>query len=249
VSLCKAPWFHLVTIFVGCSAALGANVEVKFGGNSGEFEQAKKVFNLAARKSEKREIYYFDRTDLSLFSTGLVLRARLGDDKNSDSTVKLRPADSSKVDKKWFQLPGFKCEIEYVGDRDVESCSLTKDFSANKLKEHLANKRFKKVFDSNQEEFIATFYRSVPDWSQVKVFGPVYAQEWKTDLPILSNPAVVERWVLGQNVDVIEYSFRADGNVARKQAEDFRVWLEANGLHVTTMGDSKTRKVIDYFNR
>src|SRR5262245_38030334 len=64
---------------------------------------------LAARL---RQVYFFDTPDLALYKHGVVARARRTQQRNDDSTVKLRPVVPQKLPKSLRELKTFVVEVD-----------------------------------------------------------------------------------------------------------------------------------------
>ena len=73
---------------------------------------------------QRRKVYFYDTKDLALYGEDLVLRARVTQGDDDDSTVKLRPVDLADDDAGWRQIDGIRIELDVVGDKHVHSAKL-----------------------------------------------------------------------------------------------------------------------------
>jgi hypothetical protein len=71
----------------------------------------------------RRKVYFYD-TEVALFAKDLVLRARVTDGDDDDSTVKLRPLRLPGVPARWIAAEGVRIELDVVGQKQVPSAKL-----------------------------------------------------------------------------------------------------------------------------
>jgi hypothetical protein len=76
------------------------------------------------RDPQRRKVFFYDTKPLALDGANVVLRARVTDGDNDDSTVKLRPVDLSDDDARWPGIDGIRIELDVVGDKQVTSAKL-----------------------------------------------------------------------------------------------------------------------------
>ena len=72
----------------------------------------------------RRRVYVYDTPKLALFAKDLVLRARVTDGDEDDSTVKLRPLPLSNIPARWIASDGVRIELDVVGAKQVPSAKL-----------------------------------------------------------------------------------------------------------------------------
>src|SRR5918994_314241 len=81
------------------------------------------VFGEALRQPQRRKVYFYDTRKLELYEAGLVLRARVTQGDDDDSTVKVRPA-SLKGDAPWREIDGVEVELDVSGKGPMCSAKL-----------------------------------------------------------------------------------------------------------------------------
>jgi hypothetical protein len=72
----------------------------------------------------RRKVYFYDTPKLALFAKDLVLRARVTDGDDDDSTVKLRPLRLPNSPARWIATDGVRIELDVVGQKQVPSAKL-----------------------------------------------------------------------------------------------------------------------------
>lgn len=221
--------------------------EVKVSLAGGQLARALRALELDEEEARRRTIYFFDTRALELFRGGTVLRGRGKDGGEDDSTAKLRPMDPDRVDRRWFELDGFKCETDRAGDRSVESCSLTRAQRKGELGEAEAGRRpVRKLFSREQERFLETYASARVPWERLEVLGPVEARVWELRDARFQGKLVLEAWRLPGGPEFLELSTRSDpGEAEAVQARLIR-WVQSRGLALDPAQEGKTRAVLEY---
>ena len=158
-----------------------SEVEIKVTLRPDEELRGIRSLELDEDSAEIRVVYLYDTPDLDLYNAGVVLRARLVKGENDDSTIKIRPVDPALVPQGWTELPGFKLEADSTGDRIVCAASLTTVQKRNDIADVAKGSRpIHKLYSSDQERFLAHFYRQSVDFGKLRVLGPIRVLRWKT---------------------------------------------------------------------
>ena len=235
------------TTLEGKADLVEGNAEIKVTFQPGDIDAAVTRFQLEDDRATHREVYFYDTPELTWSDAGLVLRARKTIDGADDSTVKLRPMTAAEVDPDWFDLEGFKCEEDRVGDGAVSSCSLTMTQDQGEIDAVAAGEReVAKLFSSEQEDFAATEL-GFSDWGAVVPLGPVAARVWKVSVRSLEPRLTFELWTLPDDTRLLEVSVRVPAVDADATQEALLAYLEARGFDATSTGDTKTRAALDWF--
>ena len=107
--------------------------------------------------------------------------------KEHDSTVKFRPVDPLKVDKRWRKYRGFKIEADASEEGAVKSASFSMPVEKGLIKRVVAGeKRIAAIFTKEQEAFLREMAGTAPDLGTLSVLGPLRAQRWDFEDPVLS---------------------------------------------------------------
>jgi hypothetical protein len=223
------------------------NVEIKITFQPDELDAAVTRFKLKDGSATWRDVYFYDTPELTWSDAGLILRARKTYDGPDDSTVKLRPMTAEDVDPSWFDLDGFKCEEDRVGDGAVSSCSLSVTQDQGEIDAVAAGDRtVDKLFSGEQEDFAASEH-DFSDWGALEALGPVEARVWKVKVRSLDRSLTFELWTLPDDTRLLEVSVRVPADEADAAQVDLREYLEARGFDASSEGETKTRAALDYF--
>jgi hypothetical protein len=222
--------------------------EIKVSLPEGDVRQALSVFGLLMPKAVAREIYFFDTASFALSEAGLVLRARKTAQQSDDVTVKLRPMKRESIGPKWRSLQGLKNEVDIVGKRQVESCSLTQVVRESHI-EHvvMGDHPLQGLFTPVQYEFIAQHTKVQTNWPEVQVFGAINARIWKVKARGLAEPLTIELWRLPNNRRLIEFSSKGPLTAAAEIQARIDAFLAAKGFAGMADGDTKTRLAVRFF--
>ena len=224
-------------------------VEFKITVLSGEEAKVQALLQKEGRQPQRRKVYFYDTKDLALYGKDLVLRARVTQGDDDDSTVKLRPVDLADDEASWRQIDGIRIELDVVGDKQVPSAKLDGEPDRGEVEEVEAKQRpVGSLFSGKQEQLIADYAPDAISLHELEVLGPVDARKWD-----LANPEgfphrlSVEEWSLPNATRFIELSFKVSADQASDAHAAFRALLK--GLDVDAAGDQtpKTPRVLKYF--
>jgi hypothetical protein len=191
----------------------------------------------------RRRVYFYDTPKLALFARDLVLRARVTDGKEDDSTVKLRPLPKSGVPAPWSAAKA-RIELDVVGSRQVPSGKLDST-PGRGLIDRVARGEVKpgKLFDTTQTALV-DHRGAVKD---LVMLGPIDARVW--DLPENTFPheLSVEEWSLPDGSHFMELSFKVKPKKADKAERDFHAFLTRLAIGFDGDPEPKTPKVLRFF--
>jgi hypothetical protein len=200
--------------------------------------------------AQVRVLYFYDTPHLDLFEAGVVLRARLLEGDDDDSTVKFRPVDPGNIDASWKLFEGFRLETECVGDEMVRSASLTVLQRRDEIDDVADRKRpIEKLFSREQERFLSQFYSDRIDFTSLHVFGPIRVLRWQLQHRDFPHELAVEEWRLPDGDDLVEVSIRAPAAQAASARRDFEAHLNALDLDPHGNQETKTRTALQFFTR
>ena len=224
-------------------------VEFKITVLSGEEAKVQALLQKEGRQPQRRKVYFYDTKDLALYGKDLVLRARVTQGDDDDSTVKLRPVDLADDEASWRQIDGIRIELDVVGDKQVPSAKLDGEPDRGEVEAVEAKQRpVGSVFSGKQEQLIADYGPDGISLNKLEVLGPVDARKWDLDDPDgFPHTLSVEEWSLPDATRFIELSFKVSADEATDAQTAFRALLI--GLEVDVAGDQtpKTPRVLKYF--
>ncbi len=206
---------------------------------------------------QRSQIYFFDTADLALFNTHqVILRARSKDQKEDDSTVKLRRVEPSWTFAEWRAAKGeFKTEGDWVSDKLIRSASFTVEQEEGIIERVKAGKEsVDKLFSKDQERFLKEAINTDIDFKTLKVLGPIEAYRWKTTFPGFEGEICLEYWqlespddVLHEKKEVLEVSTKVDCDRAPLIWTAFNQFLTQQGIDIGGKQEPKTRLALDFF--
>ena len=224
-------------------------VEFKITVLSGEEAEVQALLQKEGGQPQRRKVYFYDTKDLALYGKDLVLRARVTQGDDDDSTVKLRPVDLADDEASWRQIDGIRIELDVVGDKQVPSAKLDGEPDRGEVEEVEAKQRpVGSLFSGKQEQLIADYAPDGISLNELEVLGPVDARKWDLDDPDgFPHTLSVEDWSLPDATRFIELSFKVSADEATDAQTAFRALLI--GLEVDVAGDQtpKTPRVLKYF--
>jgi hypothetical protein len=203
----------------------------------------------APRQPQRRKVYFYDTADLALYGKDLVLRARVTQGEDDDSTVKLRPVDLSDDDAGWREIDGIRIELDVVGAKRVCSAKLEGGPDRGEIEDVEARQRpVASLFTGKQERLVADRAPHGVSLEELEVLGPVDARKWELDdLDGFPYTLAIEEWSLPDATRFIELSFKVSPGEAETARDAFAAFLA--GLDVDVGGDqtAKTPRVLKFF--
>ena len=202
-----------------------------------------------AAPPQRRKVYFYDTKALALDANKLILRARVTQGDDDDSTVKLRPADLTDDDAGWRQIDGVRVELDVVGDKQVVSAKLDGEPDPGEIEEVETGKaRWVRCSPRSRSGSSTTYAPDGISLDELEVLGPVDARKWDLEKPQgFPYKLSVEEWALPDATRFIELSFK----VFRPRRNDAQTAFRAllNDLEIDTTGDQtpKTRRVLKFF--
>jgi hypothetical protein len=197
----------------------------------------------------RRKVYFYDTKDLALYGKNLVLRARVTQGDDDDSTVKLRPVHLADDDASWRQIDGIRIELDVVGDKQVPSAKLDGEPDRGEIEDVEAKQRpVASLFSGSQERLIADYSPDGISLHELEVLGPVDARKWDLDKPEgFPHALSVEEWSLPDATRFIELSFKVSADEANDAQAAFRALLTGLGIGVAGDPTPKTPRVLEFF--
>ena len=197
----------------------------------------------------RRQVYFYDTAELALYGRDLVLRARVTQGDDDDSTVKLRPVDLRDADAGWRSIEGIRIELDVVGHKQVPSAKLDGEPRRGEIDRVKAGRRrVAELFSSEQEQLIADHAPRGLSLQELEVLGPVDARKWELDDPDdFPHTLSVEEWSLPDATHFLELSFKVSAAAAHDARIAFGALLSELGLDPAGDQTPKTPRVLRYF--
>jgi hypothetical protein len=223
--------------------------EVKLTIDPSSIRRARSRLALYNADSEERGISFYDSWALAGLDAGLILRAReiRGDD--DDSTVKLRPLAAEDVDASWFDVEGFKCEIDHLVAGETPTCSLTVVQDEDEIDDVADGVRgIDKLFSAEQEQLLAEYGPGL-GWDDLVALGPIEARVWTVATDALPAKLTAELWYMPDGTQVLEVSMKVPVDEADDGEAELSDWLAGRGLALATEQETKTRRALESLTR
>ncbi len=196
----------------------------------------------------RRKVYFYDTPKLALFAKALVLRARVTDGDDDDSTVKLRPLPLPNVPARWIASDGVRIELDVVGKKRVPSAKL--DGKPDRGEIEQVERRaveLSKLFTKGQEALVAVELPSGTSLNDLAVLGPVDARKWDLPPETFPHKLSVEEWSLPDGTHFIELSFKVTPDEAEGAERAFHALLDRLKIGHDGDPEPKTPKVLKFF--
>ena len=207
------------------------------------------VFRGALKQPERRKVYFYDTRRLELYNQGgLVLRARVKQSDDDDSTVKVRPA-SLKGDAPWREIGGVEVELDVSGKGPMCSAKLEDTPQHGEVEDVEVEQRpIGSLFSRRQEDLVKAYAPEGVGFDDLKVLGPVDARKWVfDDLDDFPYKLCIEEWSLPDTTRFIELSIKVKRKDAPRAQTAFHALLERIGVTVAEGQEQKTPRVLKFF--
>jgi hypothetical protein len=196
----------------------------------------------------RRKVYFYDTPELALFAKDLVLRARVTDGDDDDSTVKLRPLPLPSIPARWSSTDGVRIELDVVGKKQVPSAKLDGEPDRGEIEqvEHGVLK-LSTLFTKAQEAFVSDELPSGTSLNDLAVLGPVDARKWDLPPETFPHKLSVEEWALPDGTHFVELSFKVAPDEAESAERAFHSLLDRLKIGHDGDPDPKTPRVLKFF--
>ena len=196
----------------------------------------------------RRKVYFYDTAELALFAKGLVLRARVTDGDDDDSTVKLRPLPLPDIPARWVATDSVRIELDVVGQKQVPSAKLDGEPDRGEIEQvECEAMELSKLFTKAQEALVADELPSGTSLNDLAVLGPVDARKWDLPPETFPHKLSVEEWSLPDGTHFIELSFKVTPDEAPDAEQAFHALLDRLKIGHDGDPDPKTPRVLKFF--
>jgi len=222
----------------------GPKAEVKVTVAADAIDATRDDLGLTLAIAEEREVWFYDSAALELFEAGAILRARKVVNDDDDATVKLRPLEASDVDPSWFDVKGFKCELDWTPGKQVSSCSIKVDAGFGDIKNVAdGDLPIADLFTEEQVSFLAAHGPAV-DWDYLTTFGPIEAFVWEIESDALPEELSAELWRVGGE-QFLEMSMKIEVSEIDDTFDVLSTWLADHAVPLSDTQETKTRRALE----
>jgi hypothetical protein len=196
----------------------------------------------------RRKVYFYDTPELALFANNLVLRARVTEGDDDDSTVKLRPLPLPGIPTRWSATDGVRIELDVVGSKQVPSAKLDGEPDRGEVEQvEQGALKLSKLFNSAQEALVADGLPSNTSLNDLAVLGPVAARKWDLPPETFPHKLSVEEWSLPDGPHFVELSFKVTPDEAQSAERAFHSLLDRLQIGHDGDPDPKTPRVLRFY--
>jgi hypothetical protein len=207
-------------------------------------------------EAQPRQVYFFDTPDLDLNKAGVVVRARRRQGGVGDTVVKLRPVVPEDLPADLRRNPMFNVEVDVLPGGYVCSASFKGRTTGQKIWKAVSEKgRLSKVFSKEQRAFYDSHAPDGLDMDSLLPLGPTFilkAQFAAQTAKKKSAPKrliVAEVWLYPDGSRIMELSTKARPADAFTAAAEARDYLEARGVPVNGVQETKTKAALQFYAR
>ena len=224
------------------------SVELKLTVPDTDYRSAADALGLDPLEAEIRQVFFFDTPDLALDRLGIVVRARRGQRKGDDSTVKLRPVVPSDLPERLRAEPDVVVEVDALPGGFVCSASYKHALAKPVVRPTLlGGKPIRKLFSKGQRAFLAEHAPDGPALEDLAVLGPLLVFKLRARPEGLNRKLVAELWLFPDGSRILELSTKGTPDVALQIAGEGRAFLSEKGIELEGEQATKTRKALEFF--
>ncbi len=224
------------------------SVELKLTVPADAQRVAAKRLDIDPLDAQIRQVFFFDTPDLTLNSSGVVVRARRIQGKGDDSVVKLRPVVPEKLPAELRTSPSFGVEVDAMPGGFVCSGSMKGVLETPRVKEAVTGDRaVRKLFSKEQRAFYTEHAPEGLTLDDLAILGPIFVLKVKFAPPELGRKMVAEMWLYPDDSRLLELSTKCAPGEAFQVAAATRAFLSERGVDLTGEQETKTRKALEFF--
>jgi hypothetical protein len=226
-----------------------AEVEFKHTLGPGDEGKVPALFGKALKQPQRRKVYFYDTAKLQLSEqSSLVLRARVTQGEDDDSTVKVRPA-SLKSDAPWRAIGGVAIELDVSGKGAMCSAKLDGEPQHGDVEAvDDDDGSIGSLFSQDQEALVKAYALEGIGVGDLEVLGPVDARKWVfEDLDGFPYKLCIEEWSLPDTTRFIELSVKVKAKKAEQAQDAFHGLLKRLGVDLAKAQEQKTPRVLQFF--
>jgi hypothetical protein len=207
-----------------------------------------RALGLDPLQAQIRQVFFLDTPDLSLDSSGLVVRARRSQKKGDDSVVKLRPVVPSELPPELRRSPSFGVELDASPGGFVCSGSMKGAPTPGAVHEaHSGGRPLRKLFSKEQRDLFKEYAPTGVTLDDLVVLGPIFVLKLKSALEGFDRRLVTELWLYPDGSRIFELSTKCEPSEAFQVAAEARAFLSSKGIDLDTEQQTKTRTALEYF--
>jgi hypothetical protein len=224
------------------------SVELKVTVPVGDRQSAGASLGVDPLDAQIRQVYFFDTPELTLYDSGLVVRARRVQRKGDDSVIKLRPVVPADLSDELRASPNFGVEVDAMPGGFVCSGSMTRSLGAKDVRRAVLGQRpLRKLFSKEQRALYEAHAPAGIAIDDLTILGPVFVLKLRFSPEGYPRKLVAELWLYPDNSMVLELSTKCSPAEAFDVATETRAFLGRHGVDLGSEQQTKTKKALEFF--
>jgi hypothetical protein len=196
-----------------------------------------------------RQVYFFDTPDLTLNTSGVVVRARRVQKKGDDSVVKLRPVVPDELPAELRLSPNFGVEVDAMPGGYVCSGSMKHALGTTDVKRAVAGEQaLRKLFSKEQRSLYAAHAPDGLELNDLSILGPILVLKLKFAPEGYGRKLVAELWLYPDNSMILELSTKCAPSEAFQIGAETRAFLTQRDIDLSGEQETKTKKALEFFS-
>jgi hypothetical protein len=225
------------------------SVELKLTVPADSQRSAVQALGIDPLDAQIRQVFFFDTPELTLYGSGVVVRARRVQGKGDDTVVKLRPVVPQELPEELRLSASFGVEVDAMPGGFVCSGSFKGALAEPRVRETLAGERpVRKLFSKEQRAFYAEYAPEGIGLDDLAVLGPIFVLKVKYAPPELGRKVVGEMWLYPDGSRLLELSTKCAPGEAFQVSAETRAFLTERGIDMSGEQETKTRKALEFFS-
>ena len=224
------------------------SIELKLTLPASSYRSAAKSLAIDPLDAQIRQVFFFDTPDLALDRSGVVVRARRIQGRDSDSTVKLRPVVPSEVPARFRDSSQFVVEVDAMPGGYVCSGSMKRALATPDVRDAVhGNRPVRKLFSKDQRALYEAYAPAGIEIDDLAILGPIFVLKLKWMPEGFGRKLVAEAWLYPDNTMLLELSTKCSPTNAFQVAAETRAFLTERGVDLTSEQETKTKRALEFF--
>lgn len=224
------------------------SVELKLTVPDSGMRSAVESLDLDPLEARMRQVVFFDTPDLTLYNSGVVVRARRMQGGAGDTVVKLRPLPKGVKLGKGQRPKGLSVEVDAMPGGFVCSGAIKGTTTAPDVRKVTRGQaKIGGLFSKTQKDFYRQHAPAGLKMRDLSVLGPITLLKLKFNPKTLGRAMVAELWMYPDGSRILELSTKSVPGDAFQAAAEARVYLADHGIDLTAEQQTKTKTALKYF--
>ncbi len=195
-----------------------------------------------------RMVSFFDTPQLTLYKSGVVVRARRVQGREDDSVVKLRPVVPSEMEARIRDAPGMVVELDAMPGGYVCSASMKARLGTKDVRRVTRGKReISSLYAKRQRAFYAANAPGGIELDALAQLGPIFVLKLSHTPAELKRKLALEMWFYPDGSRILELSTRCRPADMFQVATEVRLFLDGRGVDATGEQQTKTKTALEFF--